>query len=91
MNSIYQEIEPQALDLKQLIKLYYIHQSFDEDAIEKITYFPNYTTTINVYENSKVEWGLYSRTHEKEINHQYLKLFVAKFDKSREIILTLSL
>ena len=68
MNSVYKQIEPKSTLLKPLIKLYYIHQSSDKDAIEKITYFPNYVTTINVYKNSKVHWSPCSRTHEKEKN-----------------------
>lgn len=87
MNSIYKQIAPQSEDIKPLIKLYYIHQSTAKNAIEKITYFPNYGTTINVYENSKVSWSPFSRTHKQERNDSYLKLLVGKFDRSREIIL----
>lgn len=87
MNSIYQEIQPKSALLKPLIKLYYVHYSSAEDAVEKITYFPNYVTTINVYENSKISWDALSRTHEREVNDKYLKLLVGKFDQSREIIM----
>ncbi len=87
MDSIYKQITPRSEELKQLIKLYYVHQSSDKNAFEKITYYPNFVNTINVYENTKVSWDLFSRTHEYELNNKYLKLLVGKFDKSREIIL----
>jgi len=87
MNSKYVQIEPKSEHLKSLIKLYYVHESIDRDAIEKITYFPNYVTTINVYKNSKVTWDSFSRTHVREENNKFLKLLVGKFDRSREIIL----
>ncbi|MEO0339721.1 MAG: hypothetical protein AAF242_10950, partial [Bacteroidota bacterium] len=62
MSSTYQPIEPQIDALKPLIKLYYLHQSQDENGVEEITYFPNYTTTINIYQHSKVSATPYSRT-----------------------------
>jgi AraC-like DNA-binding protein len=86
MNSKYIEIKPRLKELKPLIKLYYFHQSDDENAIEKITYFPNYATTINVYKISTIISDSLSRTHENEVNNQYLKLLVGKIDKSREVI-----
>jgi len=87
LNSTYIQIKPKSEHLKPLIKLYYIHKSTDKDAFEKITYFPNYVTTINVYKNSKVSWNSISRTHVREVNNKFLKLLVGKFDRSREIIL----
>lgn len=87
MNSLYEHIIPQSERLQSLIKLYYLHRSDDEQAVERITYFPNYSTTINAYENSQVSWDLYSRTHERSLSNRYLKLLVGKFDKSREIVL----
>ncbi|MEM1328752.1 MAG: helix-turn-helix domain-containing protein [Bacteroidota bacterium] len=86
MKSSYHQIEPSLDVLRPLIKLYYIQQSLDKEAVEKITYFPNYTTTINVYENSKVHRTDLSRTHEYESSDNFLKLLVGKLDRSREII-----
>lgn len=82
----YQQINPKSEQLKRLIKLYYIHRSADESSSERIVYFPNYVTTINIYQHSKVSWTDYSRTHEYDENQRFLKLFVSKFDRSREII-----
>lgn len=82
----YQQISPQSELLKSLIKLYYIHRSTDEPSSERIVYFPNYVTTINIYQHSKVSWTDYSRTHEFDESERFLKLFVSKFDRSREII-----
>lgn len=87
MNSNYLEIRPKNESLKSLIKLYYIHNSKDEAAIEKITYFPNYVVTLNIYKNSKVDATHLSRTHFRDEKNQFLKLLVGKFDKSREIIM----
>lgn len=85
MQSVYKKIEPQSEGLKSLIKLYYIHQSNDDNAVEKITYYPNFVTTINVYQGSSVTWDAFSRTHEKTCSEDFLKLLVGKFDKSRQI------
>ncbi len=82
----YQQINPKSEQLKSLIKLYYIHRSADESSSERIVYFPNYVTTINIYQHSKVSWTDYSRTHEYDERQRFLKLFVSKFDRSREII-----
>lgn len=81
----YQQIAPKAEQLKKLIKLYYIQQS-DAPTTTKTTYFPNYTTTLNIYQQSKVTWGELSRIHEHDATQPFLKLLVGKFDKSREII-----
>ena len=86
MHSNYKQIKPRTHKLKSLIKLYYIQQSKYKNTIEKITYFPNYTTTLNIYKNSKVRCSKYSRTHEKVTNDSYLKLLVGKIDRSREVI-----
>jgi len=85
--SKYQQILPKSDKLKKLIKLYYVHHSADENATETITYFPNYSTTINVYKNSKISHTKYSRTHEYDASNKYLKLLVSKIDSSREIIM----
>ena len=87
MQSVYKEIKPKSEVLKSLIKLYYIHQSNDDNAVERITYYPNIVTTINIYKDSSVTWDALSRTHEKTFREDYLKLLVGKFDKSREIVL----
>ncbi|GAB5551756.1 MAG: hypothetical protein Sapg2KO_13470 [Saprospiraceae bacterium] len=83
----YNEIAPQADQLKKLIKLYYVHQSQEAALEERISYFPNYTTTLNIYQNSKITWGPLSRTHEWQPNAPWLKLLVCKLDRSREIIM----
>ncbi|MEM6377898.1 MAG: AraC family transcriptional regulator [Bacteroidota bacterium] len=83
----YQEITPKAHQLQQLIKLYYVHQSKEDALEERIVYFPNYTTTINIYKDSKLSWNALSRTHEPDIGAPWMKLLVAKFDRSREIIM----
>ena len=87
MNSDYLEIIPKNEALKSLIKLYYVHRSSDQKAIEKITYFPNYVVTLNIYKNSRVEYTPLSRTHYLDKENQFLKILVGKFDQSREIIM----
>lgn len=87
MLSDYQEILPGEEKLRHVIKLYYIHKSTDSQAVERITYFPNYATTLNIYRNSKVTWDFLSRTHEHDTQNKFLKLLVGKFDRSREIIM----
>ncbi len=86
-NIEYQQIEPKNETLKKLVKVYYIHKSTVENRVERITYFPNYATTINIYKNSAVKCTAYSRTHTYHSNKKFLKLLVGKFDKSREIIM----
>jgi AraC-like DNA-binding protein len=86
-SSIYQQIEPQSEQLKKWIKLYYIHESANVEGQERITYFPNYTTTINIYQHSKVTWDDYSRIHTYDAKAGFLQLLVSKFDRSREIIM----
>ncbi len=86
MKSKYSQIEPGLQNLKQFIKLYYVHSSEDDSLIERTTYFPNFTATLNIYQDSKVTWDSYSRTHEEENTGQFLKLLVGKIDKSREVI-----
>lgn len=83
----YQEFFPKADQLKGLIKLYYVHQSKDSEIEERITYFPNYTTTLNIYQESKVTWQAFSRTHEPKLDAPWLKLLVSKVDRSREIVM----
>lgn len=83
----YQQIKPRSELLKKLIKLYYVQGTEHELSHERIVYFPNYVTTLNIYEHSKVHWTAYSRSHEYDENPGFLKLFVSKFDRSREIIM----
>lgn len=82
----YQQINPQSELLKKVIKLYYVQRSENELAHERIVYFPNYATTLNIYEHNKLSWTDYSRTHEYDEKPGFLKLLVSKFDRSREII-----
>ena len=86
-NSTYQEIVPKAARLKPYIKLYYVHQSEEVQASEKITYYPNYTCTLNIYKDSQVEWDAFSRTHQHQANERFLQLLVSKFDRSRSILM----
>jgi AraC-like DNA-binding protein len=83
---MYQHIQPKNQKLKKHIKLYYIHKSDTLLERQRITYFPNYTTTINIYKNSQVSWNEFSRTHKHNSAIKFLKLLVSKIDKSREII-----
>ena len=86
-NSIYKEFTPTNNTLKKYIKLYYIHYSDDPDYHQKITYYPNYTTSLNMYKDSKVTWNDVTRTHSYFKTNEICKLLVAKFDVSREIIM----
>ena len=86
-NSIYKEIIPKDEKLKKLIKYYYLHSSTDPKYFQKITYYPNYLTSLNIYKNSEVTLNEFSRTHEYKKGEKNLKLLVVKFDVSREIIM----
>lgn len=79
-------IEPNIPLLKRYIKLYYIHTASESDFYQRIIYYPNYTTTLNIYQHSQLSWTEYSRTHSFTPNPGFLSLLVAKFDRSREII-----
>lgn len=86
-SSVYQEIYPQEEVLKKYIKLYYTHHSRNQTGYEKITYYPNYTVTLNVYRYSQVTWNDLSRTHRPATKQAFECLLVSKFDRSREIIM----
>ncbi|CAM1353373.1 helix-turn-helix domain-containing protein [Tenacibaculum insulae] len=86
-NSIYKEIIPKDEKLKKLIKYYYLHSSTDPKYFQKITYYPNYLTSLNIYKNSEVTLNEFSRTHEYKKEENNLKILVVKFDVSREIIM----
>lgn len=85
-SSSYIQFYPQLANLQPYIKLYYIHQSSQESFYERITYFPNYSTTINIYQHSNLEWDEFSRIHSYDPKQGLLKLLVSKFDHSRQII-----
>lgn len=86
-SSTYQEIYPQEAVLQKHIKLYYTHRSDNKAGYEKITYYPNYTVTLNIYQHSKVTWNDFSRTHRPAPKAPFEFLLVSKFDRSREIIM----
>lgn len=83
----YEQIFPQKEQLKKLIKLYYTHCSEHPDRCERITYYPNYTVTLNIYRHSKVVWDKFSRTHNPDKSRAFEILLVSKFDRSREIVM----
>jgi AraC-like DNA-binding protein len=85
--STYQEIYPADPILRKYIKLYYTHTAEAPDFYERIIYYPNYTTTLNIYANSKVEREDFSRTHTFDSQAGFTSLLVAKFDYSRAIIM----
>lgn len=87
MQSTYRQIKPLADELKSLIKLYYVHQSSSQNTVEKITYYPNFVVTLNVYRNCSLSWDDFSRTHTWQHKTDLLKILVGRFDRSREIIL----
>ncbi len=80
-------IPPKEEVLKPYIKLYYFHSTEEKHFNQKITYYPNYTTTLNIYKNSKLTWDHFSRTHTFSEEKNYLSILVGKFNLSREIIM----
>ncbi len=52
---------------------------------EHITYYPNYTSTINIYKNTEVEYDEIRRTHRPSTTENFKLIFVGKFNRSREI------
>ncbi len=85
-NEYYQSIPPKSAQLSRYLKLYYVHSSDDPDYHRKIIYYPNYTSTLNIYKNSGITWTANSRTHRFSSQNQLLKILVGKINKSREII-----
>ncbi len=57
----------------------------EPDFEEHITYYPNFTSTINIYKNTEVEYDEIRRTHHPSATENYKILFVGKFNRSREI------
>ncbi|MFK7907988.1 MAG: helix-turn-helix domain-containing protein [Chitinophagales bacterium] len=80
-------IEPQSEILAGKIKLYYFHSSSDQNYKNEITYYPNYTSTLNVYQHSSVQWSKYERTHSYQESAKPLILLAGKINKSRKITL----
>ena len=71
--------------LAKLILAYYWHVEENSNSVQKIIYYPNYTSTLNIYQNSKITSTPLSRTHSYRKLDGFQKLLVAKFDKSRAI------
>jgi len=86
MDSSLTFIEPKSETLKQYIKTYYFHSSNDSKFYQKIIYYPNYTTTLNTYLNSKLTWTNDCRTHSYDANETQKTLLVGKFNKARTIL-----
>lgn len=78
-------IEPQSKILADKIKLYYFHSAADPNYKNEITYYPNYTSTLNIYQHSSVQWSEYERTHTYQQSEKPLVLLVGKLNKSRKI------
>lgn len=57
----------------------------EPDFEEHITYYPNFTSTINIYKNTQVEYDEVRRTHYPSSTENFKILFVGKFNRSREI------
>lgn len=55
------------------------------DFEEHITYYPNYTSTINIYKNTQLEYDVVRRSHRPSKVENFKILFVGKFNRSREI------
>lgn len=83
----FETIPPAEKTLLPHIKCYYIHVATAPDFYQKITYYPNFTTTLNCYRYSKVDWTELSRTHTYSDQAAPLKLLVSKFDRAREIVM----
>lgn len=67
------------------IKLYSWMSAEEPDFEEHITYYPNFTSTINIYKNTQVEYDEIRRTHRPSTAQNFKILFVGKFNRSREI------
>ncbi|MGB1204414.1 MAG: helix-turn-helix transcriptional regulator [Chitinophagales bacterium] len=80
-------IRPQKKLLQGKIKTYYFHQTDDIFYKNEITYYPNFTSTLNIYKNATVEWTAHERTHHYQKGDKPLILLVGKINKSRKIAL----
>jgi len=78
-------IYPKPALLKKHIKLYSWLSADSADFEEHLTYYPNYTSTINIYKNTSVEFDELRRTHRPSGTDNFKILFVGKFNRSREI------
>lgn len=76
---------PKPTVLKEHIKLYSWLSAEASDFEEHLTYYPNYTSTINIYKNTTVEFDELRRTHRPSSADNFKILFVGKFNRSREI------
>lgn len=76
---------PKSALLQTHIKLYSWMSAEESDFEEHITYYPNFTSTINIYKNTQVEHDEISRTHRPSKHENFKLLFVGKFNRSREI------
>ncbi|NRB52465.1 MAG: helix-turn-helix transcriptional regulator [Saprospiraceae bacterium] len=76
---------PKPAVLQPHIKLYSWMSAHEPDFEEHITYYPNFTSTINVYKNTAIEYDDVRRTHRPSTVENFKILFVGKFNRSREI------
>ncbi|MEM6722401.1 MAG: helix-turn-helix domain-containing protein [Bacteroidota bacterium] len=83
----YERILCEDPEITSFVRLYYVHRSDDPTAEERITYYPNYCTTLNIYRNDQVRWTDLSRTHTHAPNAGFNQLLVSRFDKTREIVM----
>lgn len=76
---------PKPVTLQAHIKLYSWMSAEASDFEEHITYYPNFTSTINIYQNTQVTYDEIRRTHRPSTTKNFQVLFVGKFNRSREI------
>ena len=82
---IFKLFTPKNEVLKTHIKTYYLHAATEKDFHQNIIYYPNYTTTLNIYKNSKIEWSDFERTHTYDKKEGFKTLLVGKINKARGI------
>ena len=79
-------IRPKEELLKPFVHTYYVQENLSESFEQRIEYYPNFVTTLNIYAESKVTWSEHQRVHQYAKGSDYTCLLVGKFDRSREII-----
>ncbi|MEO1436609.1 MAG: helix-turn-helix domain-containing protein [Bacteroidota bacterium] len=83
----YERIRCEHPAIRSLVRLYYVHRSDTPHAEERITYYPNFCTTLNIYRNDSVSWTEWSRTHTYSPDAGFNQLLVSRFDQTREIVM----
>ncbi len=78
-------ISPKNELLKDKIKAYYFHVNDEKQYKKSITYYPNFTSTLNIYKNSTLTWTTNKRVHKYQQSEELLTLLVGKFNRSRKI------